>query len=63
MQITSDEIHTLMHDFYRQNQRLPNAVLIPASCEIKGLSAIQFESALCVKIIYAAVPEPRVAIL
>ena len=64
MKITTTEIQNIMQEFYHQNQRHPNAILIPAGADsIDGITPAKLESLFCMKVVYAAVPEIRVAIL
>ena len=63
MMITVTEIHDIMYDFYLHHQRLPNTILMPASEQVIGYDPVQIARVLCVKIVFAAVSEPRAAIL
>lgn len=59
MTITLNEIHTIMHKFYCQHQRLPNTILLPPATDHPE----NVSSAMCVNVIFAAVPEPVAAVL
>lgn len=68
MTITTTEIQKIMEEFYHRNRRLPNAILLPASERIHGitssdLTTIQLEACFGARIIYAAITHPRAAIL
>lgn len=59
MTITLKEIQSLMHTFYRQHQRLPNTILLPPATDHPQNAS----TAMCVNVIFAAVPEPVAAVL
>ena len=66
MQITTTEIQRMMQDFYRKNLHMPNTLLIPAADAVEsfsGLSQVKIESIFYMKVVYAAISEPRVAVL
>lgn len=73
MTITTTEIQQIMQDFYHQNQRGPNTILLPVSGDMsligvtniqpKGFTREQVERYFCVTVLYAAVTKPTAAIL
>ena len=71
MNMTTTEIQSIMQAFYQKNQRLPNTLLMPAAAAFAtiegisrgGMSTIHIESLFCMKVVYAAVPEPTACIL